>query len=64
MPANGFFVDANLLLLLIVGSVNPDAITRHRRLREFTPEDYDILIDLIAQVQRVLVTPNTLTENF
>ncbi len=62
MPASGYVIDANLLLLLVVGSVNPDAITRHRRLREYTPDDYDILIDLIAQVGQVLVTPNTLTE--
>ena len=62
MPANGYFIDANLLLLLVVGSVSVDAISSHRRTREFTQEDYGILIDLIAQVDRVLVTPNTLTE--
>ena len=62
MPARAFFIDANLLLLLVVGSASPAAITRRRRLREFTPDDYDLLIDLIAQVEGVLVTPNTLTE--
>ena len=62
MPVNGYFIDANLLLLLVVGSVSVDAISRHRRLRVFTQDDYGIRIDLIAQVDRVLVTPNTLTE--
>ncbi len=62
MPANGYFIDANLLLLLVVGSVSLDAIARHRRLREFTQDDYGILIHLIDRVDRVLVTPNTLTE--
>lgn len=62
MPANGYFIDANLLLLLVVGNANPAAIARHRRLQEFTQDDYYMLIDLISQVQRVLVTPNTLTE--
>ena len=62
MPANGYFIDANLLVLLVVGSVNPDAIARHRRLREYTQEDYFILINLMNQVGRTLVTPNTLTE--
>ena len=62
MPARAFFIDANLLLLLVVGSVSRDAITRHRRLRAYTQDDYGILIDLVAQVERVLVTPNTLTE--
>ena len=62
MPAKGCFIDANLLLLLVVGSVSRDAIARHRRLREFTLDDYGILINLIDQVEQVLVTPNTLTE--
>jgi predicted nucleic acid-binding protein len=62
MPANGYFIDANLLVLLVVGSVNIDAVARHRRLKEYTPEDYLILSNLIGQVERVLVTPNTLTE--
>lgn len=62
MPARGYYIDTNLLLLLVMGSVSRDAIGRHRRLREFTPDDYFLLIDLITQVQRVLVTPNTLTE--
>ena len=62
MPASGYFIDANLLLLLVVGGVSRAAITRHRRLREYTPEDFRILINLIDQVPRVLVTPNTLTE--
>ena len=62
MPANGYFVDTNLLLLLVVGSVSRNAIARHGRVREFTPDDYDTLLDLIAPVDRVLVTPNTLTE--
>ena len=62
MPANAYFIDANLLLLLVVGSVNRDAIARHRRLREFTRDDFGILLNLINQVERVLVTPNTLTE--
>ncbi len=62
MPLTGFFIDANLLVLLIVGSVNRNLIPKHRRLQRFTVEDYDILINLLDQVQQVFVTPNTLTE--
>ena len=62
MPANGCFINANLLLLMVVGSVNPDAIVRHRRLQGYTPDDYDTLIDLIDQAGPALVTPDTLTE--
>jgi hypothetical protein len=62
MPARAFFIDANLLLLLVVGSVGQDLIVKHKRLQAYTREDYEILINLIDRVDRVLVTPNTLTE--
>ena len=62
MPPSGYFIDTNLLVLLVVGSVGRDLIEKHRRLSGYTAEDYEILIDLIDQVDRVYVTPNTLTE--
>ena len=62
MPPSGFFLDANLFVLLVVGSVGRDLIEKHRRLREYSAEDYEILIDLLDRVERVFVTPNTLTE--
>ena len=61
-PTRGFFIDANLLVLLVVGSVGRDLIAKHRRLRHFMAEDYDRLRRLIHRVDRVFVTPNTLTE--
>ena len=61
-PKTGFFIDANLLLLLVVGSVNRDLISKHRRLGDFTASDYDLLRKLIETVHQVFVTPNTLTE--
>lgn len=62
MPRSGYFIDANLLVLLVAGSTNRHLITKHRRLREYSEEDYDILLNVIGQVERVYVTPNTLTE--
>ena len=59
----GLFIDASLLVLLIVGSVGRDLIgTKHRRLGEYSSEDFDVLIELLDTVDRVFVTPNTLTE--
>ncbi len=58
----GFFIDANLLVLLVVGSVGRDLIAKHRRLRSFVAEDFDRLRRLVGRVDRVFVTPNTLTE--
>lgn len=62
MPPAGLFIDANLLVLLVVGSAGRDLIAKHRRLKEYTAEDYDTLVDVIDRVHRVHVTPNTLTE--
>ena len=63
MPPAGFFIDANLLVLLIVGSVGDELIARHRRLQNFTAEDYRSLRNLLDRVDQVFVTPNTLTES-
>ena len=62
MPPSGYFVDANLLVLLVAGSVDRRIIAKHRRLREFTEEDYEALMEFVGQANAVLVTPNTLTE--
>ena len=62
MPVTGFLIDTNLLVLFVVGNVNPDLIARHRRLEEYTFSDYEVLIGLVNLVDRVFLTPNTLTE--
>ena len=58
----GYFLDTNLLVLLVVGSVGRELISKHRRLREYSTEDYDILSELIEGTDQLFVTPNTLTE--
>lgn len=62
MQPSGAFIDANLLVLVVIGSVDLDLISKHRRTRRFTPEDYDRLLTMIQEVEQVFVTPNTLTE--
>lgn len=58
----GLLIDANLLVLLVAGRTDPGLIAKHRRLTEFTTDDYDHLTNLILGFGKVLVTPNTLTE--
>ena len=60
--SRGIFVDANLLVLLVVGSTDARLIAKHRRLREFGPDDYERLVAMVSRAAHVLVTPNTLTE--
>ena len=62
MRLMGYFVDANLLILLVVGGVNLDMIVRHRRLDDFTADDYELLLVVLNEVPQIFVTPNTLTE--
>ena len=62
MALKGIFIDANLLVLLVVGATDQALISKHRRLRRFMVEDYERLIELIRQAGQVFLTPNTLTE--
>lgn len=55
-------LDANLLVLLVVGAHDRSLIARHKRTKEFTAEDYDLLLSCIEDFDRILVTPNVLTE--
>lgn len=56
------YVDSNLLVLLVVGLLDRDLVGRHRRTRQFTVEDYDLLRRMVVDAGTLLVTPNTLTE--
>ena len=45
----GWFVDANLLVLLIVGTTGRHLIAKHKRLKSFLVGDYERLIQRIAR---------------
>ena len=62
MPVTRFLIDANLLVLFVVGRTGRQLIAKHRRLREFSVGDYNRLVKIIRMVGHVVVTPNTLTE--
>ena len=61
MPS-ALFIDANLIVLLVVGLVGRNLIAQHRRTRTFDVEDFERLTRAIQRVGSVRVTPNTLTE--
>ncbi len=62
MAVRKAFLDANLLVLLVVGLVDKRLVERHRRTRAFTTENYDLLLRMLENVELLCVTPNTLTE--
>ena len=58
-------IDANLLILLIVGNLNPNQINTHKRTsNRYTVEDYALLLSFVDQfmLKAVVTTPNILTE--
>jgi hypothetical protein len=55
-------LDANLMVLLIVGLKDRALIARHKRTQEFCDEDFELLQSVIGNFDRIVVTPNILTE--
>ena len=59
----GVLVDANLLVLLLVGTVNRRRLGDFKRTQSFTAEDFDLLRKLIAHLgPRMLATPHVLSQ--
>lgn len=56
------FIDTNLLLVLIVGALDPAQIERFKRTNAYTREDYVLLTAFVANFNQMLTTPNVLTE--
>jgi len=55
-------VDTNLLVLLVVGAASPDYIAKHKRLEEYTADDFDLLGLIIADFSEIVVLPHILAE--
>lgn len=58
----GILIDTNILLLYFIGTVNPERISRFNRTQQFIPEDYELLLKILKFFQKVVTTPNVLTE--
>lgn len=55
-------IDANVLALWIVGQVSEKEVTRCRRTRHYSIEDYRMLASYLSQFSHVMITPNIATE--
>lgn len=58
----GILVDTNILLLYAVGLANKKRIPLFKRTRQFSIEDFDLLDQILRTFQKVVTTPNILTE--
>ena len=65
---NGLLIDTNLLVLLIVGFVNRERISRFKRTTNYSSMDWDLLIGILEQISQrytlahVLAEVSTLTD--
>ena len=60
--SRGVLVDTNILLLYFVGKFDPERITRFKRTRQFSVDDYRLLVRLLDRFKRIVTTPNVLSE--
>lgn len=60
--ANGILIDTNLLVLLVVGSVSRDRITRFKRTTSYTAADWDLLIGILEQISLRYTVPHVMAE--
>lgn len=60
--AKGVLVDTNLLVLLLVGTVNKQRIPNFKRTQDFTIEDYELLVNLIKWFGKLIATPHVLSQ--
>jgi hypothetical protein len=58
----GLLIDANLLLLYIVGSFDIELVSRFSRTAKFTIDDFYIVSDFIDLFKLKITTPHILTE--
>jgi len=55
-------LDTNLLLLLIVGNLEPSKLGQVRRVKQYDPESFEILNRILGEFHRHVSLPNVLTE--
>ena len=55
-------IDANLMILLVVGSASPDYIVKHKRLQDYTIDHFEILGLLISEFSEIVLLPHVLAE--
>ena len=56
------FIDTNALIVLVVGMIDKSLISSHRRTSIYEIVDFENLAYLIGDLDRIVTTPNVLTE--
>ncbi|MFN3326862.1 MAG: hypothetical protein ACK5AZ_25495 [Bryobacteraceae bacterium] len=59
---NGVLVDTNLLVLLVVGSVDRERVSRFKRTSDYSSADWDLLTGILEQISQRYTVPHVLAE--
>ena len=60
--SKGVLIDANLLIGLLVGRLDPKYLPHCRATKNFTQDDFDRLAFMVSQFDKIITTPHILTE--
>ena len=60
--ARGLLVDTNLLLVYAIGLFDRKSVGQHKRTRQYSGEDFDLLKRFIDPFRRIVTTPHILAE--
>lgn len=55
-------IDANALVVLLIGSINPKLIESHKRTSIYSEEDFHELLFAVGNIEKLVVLPNVWTE--
>lgn len=55
-------IDTNISLLLVVGMCGRELVSRHKRLKAFTEEDFDRVFRIVDHYSDVVISPNIASE--
>jgi rRNA-processing protein FCF1 len=55
-------IDTNIFILFLAGQINENKIQRYTRNSLYTKEDYYLLLNILSNYDRIITSPNILTE--
>jgi rRNA-processing protein FCF1 len=55
-------IDTNILILFLAGQINENRIKNYTRNSLYTKEDYYLLLNILSNYDRIITSPNILTE--
>lgn len=58
----GLLVDSNILLLYFIGKYSQALITEFKRTRQYTKDDFYMILNIFSYFKKIVTTPNILTE--